>query len=191
MNRGSIIDGVDYGPLASLMGSWEGEKGMDKAPDPNGLVESPYYETLLFEAIGDVTNAESQTLAAIRYHQVVSRKSDQKVFHNETGYWMWDTKEKIIMHSLVIPRAVCVLAGGHYTGAKDSGGGILLEVSAKMDDDNWKIIQSPFMLKNARTTEFRQSITVGDAKLSYSETTTVEIYGKVFEHTDQNDLKLK
>ena len=191
MSKGGIIDGVDYGPLVSLIGTWEGDKGMDRAPDLNGTEENPYYETIFFEGIGDVTNAESQTLAAVRYHQVVSRKSDHKVFHNETGYWMWDPREKIIMHSLVIPRAVCVLAGGHYTGTKDTEGNVMLEVSAKIDDKNWKIIQSPFMLKNARTTEFRQSITVGNGELSYSETTIVEIYGKVFEHTDQNELRIE
>jgi hypothetical protein len=109
----------------------------------------------------------------------------------EGGYWMWDQREEIIMHSLVIPRGVCVLAGGHYAGAKDKEGNVIIEVSASMDDKDWKIIQSPFMLKNARTTEFRHKITAGNGKLFYSETTIIEIYGKVFEHTDQNELILQ
>jgi hypothetical protein len=28
-----IIDGIDYGPLAQLLGKWVGDKGIDKAPD--------------------------------------------------------------------------------------------------------------------------------------------------------------
>ena len=92
------------------------------------------------------------------------------------------------MHSLTIPRAVSVLAGGMHNGEKEDSGSIILEVSASLNDKDWQIIQSPFMRDNARTTEFQHRIIVGNGKLSYSETTTVEIYGKVFEHTDQNKL---
>ena len=48
------------------------------------------YETITFEAAGDVTNAERQTLAVVRYHQVVRRKSNDEVFHDQVGYWTWD-----------------------------------------------------------------------------------------------------
>jgi hypothetical protein len=127
-------------------------------------------------------------ISIVRYHQVVQKKSDNEVFHDETGYWMWDAKEEIVMHSLVIPRAVCVLAGGEYKGQKSSKGDITLEVSAKVDDKKWGILQSPFMQEKARTTEFRHKITVSNGKMSYSETTMLEIYSRVFEHTDQNEL---
>ena len=96
--------------------------------------------------------------------------------------------QNVDMHSLVIPRAVCVLAGGIYAGEKDADGRTIIKVAAKIDDDSWKIIQSPFMQKNASTTEFRQEIVVGNGRLSYSQTTMVDIYGKVFEHTDHNEL---
>ena len=92
------------------------------------------------------------------------------------------------MHSLTIPRAVSVLAGGIHNEEKQADGCIVLEVAANINDKNWQIIQSPFMHENARTTNFRHQITVGKSILSYSETTTVEIYGNVFEHTDQNEL---
>ena len=104
---------------------------------------------------------------------------------------MWDPKTEIIIHSLVIPRTVCVLAGGKYTGARNSEGQLIIEVTAGLDDKNWKIIQSPFMQENACATSFRQNMTVGNGKSSYFETTMVEIYGKVVEHTDQNELKLQ
>ncbi len=183
-------ESIDYGPLAGLIGVWEGNKGVDVAPEPDGSENNPYYETITFSAIGDVTNAESQVLAVLHYRQIVQRKSDDKVFHDETGYWMWDAKSRLIMHSLVIPRAVAVLAGGSYDGKKEDDGSLILEVSAGLDHRDWQIVQSPFMRGNARTTEFRQRITVGNGKLSYSETTIVEIYSKVFEHTDQNELVL-
>ena len=146
---------------------------------------------ITFKAIGTVSNAKSQVLSAVRYLQIVQRKSDNEIFHDETGYWMWDPKNQIVMHSLAIPRAVCVLAGGKYAGAKDKTGNVIIEVTANINDKNWNIIQSPFMQENARTIEFRQKISVGNEKLSYTESMMVEIYGDVFEHTDQNDLILQ
>lgn len=180
---------IDYGPLQGLIGIWKGDKGVDVAPEPDGTENNPYYETITFTAAGDVSNAESQVLVAVHYHQIVRRKSNDQVFHDETGYWMWDAAQKIVMHSLVIPRAVCVLAGGTYTGETGEGRRVVLEVAAAEDDDDWSIVQSPFMRDNARTTAFHHKLTVGEETLSYSETTTVDIYGRVFEHTDENELR--
>jgi len=185
------VSEIDYGPLSELIGVWKGDKGVDIAPEPDGTENNPYYETITYTAIGDVTNAESQVLSAIHYRQIVQRKSNDKVFHDETGYWMWDAESETIMHSLVIPRGVCVLAGGKHSGEKNTEGSVTLKVSANIDDKDWNIIQSPFMQNNARTTEFRHEITVGNGKLNYAETTIVDIYGKVFEHTDQNELILQ
>ena len=182
---------IDYGPLAELTGVWVGDKGMDIAPEPDGTENNPYHETITYAAVGDVTNAESQVLSVVRYHQVVQRKSNDEVFHDETGYWMWDPKTAIIMHSLVIPRGVCVLAGGKYDGAKDAEGRVVIEVAAGVDNKDWGILQSPFMQGKARTTEFSHKLTVGNGKLSYFETTVLDIYGKVFQHTDENSLTLK
>ncbi|EDN70712.1 conserved hypothetical protein [Beggiatoa sp. PS] len=183
----SNVNSLDYGPLKGLIGLWKGEKGLDVAPKSTGTAENPYYETIAYTAIGDVTNAESQVLSVVRYQQVVSHQSNDEVFHDETGYWMWDPKSKIVMHSLVIPRGVCVLAGGEYKGPTSSEQ-VEIEVVANINDENWGIIQSPFMQKNARTTAFRHKLTLKDDRLSYSETTLLEIYGKTFEHTDQNEL---
>jgi len=175
---------IDYGPLKQLIGVWKGDKGKDVAPDPEGAEINPYYETITFTAAGEVGNAESQVLSAVHYHQLVSRKADNKVFHDETGYWMWDAFTETIMHSLTIPRAVCVLAGGKYSGATNERGDVILEVAADIQD----IIQSAFMQENARTTSFRHIVVLGTEKLNYSQTTIVEIFGKTFEHTDENEL---
>jgi hypothetical protein len=183
-----VSDDIDYGPLSGLVGVWKGDKGMDVAPDPDGAENNPYYETIDYTACGDVSNAESQLLAVVHYRQIVQRKSNDQVFHDETGYWMWDAGSGVIMHALTIPRGVSVLAGGVYTGTKTPDEQVILEVSAAVDDKDWQIIQSPFMQKNARTTAFHHRLAVGNDRLSYSETTIVDIYGKVFEHTDQNEL---
>ncbi len=186
----SAKETVDYGPLKGLIGVWKGAQGVDVAPDPDGIENNPYYETITYTAVGDVTNAESQVLSILHYRQIVQRKSNDEVFHDQTGYWMWDPREDVVMHSLVIPRGVCLLAGGGYRRQKDIENHVIIEVKAHVDDHDWKIIQSPFMQEKARTTEFYQKITVENEKLSYSQTTIVDIYGKIFEHTDENELIL-
>ena len=97
---------IDYGPLTGLVGTWKGDKGMDISPEPDGQEENPYFETITFEAAGEVKNAEEQLLAIVRYHQVVQRKSNGEIFHDEIGYWTWDAAAKTVAHSLTIPRRV-------------------------------------------------------------------------------------
>lgn len=179
---------IDYGPLAGLIGTWRGDKGIDIAPEPDGKEINPFYETITFSAVGDVTNAETQVLVVIHYRQIVQRKSNDKVFHDETGYWYWDDQAGVIMQSLTIPRAVSLLAGGNYDGSVNDDGSVTLEVNASEADQDWHIIQSPFMQKNARTTKFQHLININTNSLKYSETTIVDIYGKEFVHTDQNEL---
>ena len=125
---------TDWGPLAGLIGTWKGDKGLDVAPEPDGSEESPYYETIVFEAVGNVGNAEIQVLATVRYLQIVRRKSDDEVFHDPTGYWMWDAAAGTVMQSLTIRRAVCVLAGGEHSGSVDAGKSVCLKVAAKLDE---------------------------------------------------------
>lgn len=187
MSESTVIDGIDYGPLAILVGRWEGDQGQDVAPEPDGTENNPFYETISFEAIGDVSNAESQVLVALRYLQVVRRKSNDKVFHDQTGYWMWDAASQLVMQSLTIPRAVCVLAGGTCTRGPD-GSDTVFEVSADHDDSDWNIVQSPFMHSHARTLGFRHRLSCDGSRLEYSETTLLDIYGSVFEHSDSNTL---
>lgn len=178
----------DYGPLAALIGNWRGDKGLDVAPEPDGVEREPYYETLFFEPIGDVTNAEEQCIFSLRYHQVVYRQRNDEVFHNETGYWMWVASTGTVMHSLTIPRAVCVLAGGAFHQVYDPSKKVTLEVAAKLGDPDWGIIQSPFMRDRASTLSFTQRLTVEGERLEYEQNTLVEIYGRQFDHTDGNLL---
>lgn len=183
------MEKIDYGPLAGLIGSWRGDKGRDMAPESDGIEENLYYETLVFSAAGDVDNAETQELVAVHYQQAVNRISDDKAIHNQTGYWIWDAEAKTIMHSFTIPRGVCVIAGGIHQGGVNEDGKITLTVAAAKDGTDWQIIQSPFMQGNARSIEFRQTLTLGEQDLSYSQSTIVDIYGKRFDHTDENRLR--
>ena len=177
---------VDYGPLTQFIGTFTGDKGLDIAPDPDGKEENLFYETIVFSEAGEAVNAEEQSLAALHYHLVVNRKSDDKVIHNQTGYWMWDKEKNEIIQSIAIPRAVCLLAAG--TATTEENGKVIINVATDEKSDSWGIVQAPFMHKKAKTTSFKQTMTIQGNELHYHETTMVDIYGNSFEHTDTNTL---
>ncbi|CAA0118342.1 Uncharacterised protein [Halioglobus japonicus] len=185
MSTHTIIDGVDYGPLAALVGTWTGDKGVDKVPEPDGEDRNPYYETIVFEAAGDVTNAEKQTLSVVRYHQQVSRKSNDEVFHDQVGYWLWDPADNGIVETFTIPRGVAVVAVGTLAPGNTAEDELVFKVAADADG----IVQAPFMFKQARTTAFTHTITLKGDQMRYTENTVLDIYDKKsFDHRDVNTL---
>lgn len=58
MSEHTIIEGINYGPLAVLVGTWEGDKGVDRAPEPDGEESSPYFETIVFEVAADANSPQ-------------------------------------------------------------------------------------------------------------------------------------
>ena len=92
---------IDYGPLTGLIGTWQGDKGHGCGARTRWQEESPYFETITFTPIGDVTNAEEQVLVGLRYQQVVSHlDQNNKVFSRpDCGYWMW-IRPQAPFHSL-------------------------------------------------------------------------------------------
>ncbi len=185
----TVIDGLDYGPIACLVGEWKGDRGMDISPDQDeddGIERNPYYETIVFEAIGDAENANEQVLAVVRYHQKVYRKSNDQQFHDQIGYWTWDSKTGVVTHSVNIPRAVAIVAGGNAT---QDGSKTVLEVSAGLDKEDYTVSQSDFMFAKAKTTAFDMTIEVDGDSMSYRESTMLEIYGnRSFDHRDKSVL---
>ncbi|MDH6153394.1 MULTISPECIES: hypothetical protein [Paraburkholderia] len=67
--QGTVIKGMDFGPLAKLVGTWRtiATGGVDVAPGQVGSkvgtgnpAMEPYYEQLTFEPAADATNASDQ-----------------------------------------------------------------------------------------------------------------------------------
>jgi len=190
MTDATTIDGIDYGPLAALVGVWSGDRGVDRAPEPDGEENNPYYETITFEAAGDVTNAEEQTLAIVRYHQVVRRKSNDEVFHDQVGYWLWDPADDSIVECFTIPRGVAVVAGGRFVAPASPDAELVLQVAAEAGAADLGIVQASFMLNRAKTTAFTHTLTVKGDEMQYTESTTLDIYGKQgYDHRDSNTLQ--
>jgi len=190
-------DNEHYGPLSTLIGTWQGREGKDVSPEPDGIEHNAYEETLTCEPIGDITNAEDQQLWALRYHQTVNRIRDGKHIHDQVGYWAWDKRSNTITQSATIPRGVSIVASGTPT-LSDNGGTCInictSEIISSIGNENSQsptlsaIAQTPFMDDNARTTRYSLSLQLSKNSLSYSQTVSLEIYGKVFDHTDSNTL---
>jgi len=187
MSEHRIIDGIDYGPLVGLIGTWKGDQGRDTSPEPDGDEYNPYYETIAFSAAGDVTNAEEQTLSIVRYHQQVSRKSNDELFHEQVGFWLWDPTDNTIIETFTIPRGLALVAGGVAAPAA-AGDEVVLSVSAAADDPDWGISQFLFLRKRARTERFEHRVSVQGDRMNYHQTTFLDIYGRKFDHTDRNEL---
>jgi hypothetical protein len=85
-----VIDGLDYGPIGAMVGTWTGDKGLDTSAEPMGEEKVVYRETIVFEAAGWVKNGGEQTLSIVRYHQSVNRVDTGEGFHDQVGYWTWD-----------------------------------------------------------------------------------------------------
>ena len=81
----------EWGPLAALIGDWEGTAGLDVAfsHERNQVWETPFSEKVTMKPFGPVQNG-SQTLFGLDYKTAMWRGSEENPFHTEVGYWLWD-----------------------------------------------------------------------------------------------------
>jgi hypothetical protein len=181
-----VIGGIDYGPLVGLIGTWKSAPngGVDVAPGQAGSKVgkgqpsvTPYYETITYTAAGGAVNASDQNLAAVYYRQQVFAKSDNKQFHDQTGYLIYDKKNQKVYDTFCIPRGVCVVAEG-APGTK-----MTLKTQSK------GVAETQYMLKTDRTQAFSVTFTLSGNTLKYKQKTDLQVYGKPFSHTDSDTLK--
>jgi hypothetical protein len=183
-----VIAGLDYGPLVGLIGTWKsapkGGVGVDVAPGQAGSTVgkgnpavSPYYETIKYTPAGGAVNASEQNLTALYYRQQVFAKSDNKKFHDQTGYLIYDKKDRKVYDTFCIPRGVCVVAEGA------PGTTMTLRTKSK------GVAETQFMLKTDRTQAFSVTFKLSENTLKYKQKTDLQVYGKPFSHTDSDTLK--
>jgi len=181
-----VIGGLDYGPLVGLIGTWKSAPngGVDVAPGQAGSTVgkgnpavSPYYETITYTPAGDAVNASEQHLAALYYRQQVFAKIDNKQFHDQTGYLIYDKIGQKVYDTFCIPRGVCVVAEG--------APGTTMTLKTQSNG----VAQTQYMLNNDRTEAFSVTFTLSRNTLKYEQTTDLYVYGKPFSHTDSDTLK--
>lgn len=175
------------GPLASLAGVWEGDKGDDIAPDDDrrSIENNKYRERLSLLPFGPVDNHDQQ-LYGLRYHTMAWRIGEPDSFHEEAGYWLWDGKTQQVMRCFVVPRGITVLAGG--TVKLDAK---TFKLAAELGSPTYGICSSPFLDREFKTVRYDLTVTVHSANsFSYDEDTQLKILGQsnIFHHRDKNTL---
>jgi hypothetical protein len=176
----------EMGPLATLIGTWEGDKGDDAAPGSDrGIARSKFREIFRMEPVGRVDNHE-QVLHGLRYFRNSWRLGEPNPFHEEFGYILWDAKAGQVMRSLIIPRGMSLLAGG--TATLDAK---VFTVRADLGSQTYGIASNPFLNEEFKTVRFDSTITVhGADTFSYADDTQLKLRGRdeLFHHVDKNTL---
>ena len=183
-----MADNAEWGPLAGLIGEWEGDDGLDLSwHNVEGeLGETPYREKVSMKPFGPVDNG-TQHLYGLDYRMAAWRGDEENPFHTEVGYWLWD--------------------------AADGRGDALLHGAARLDADRgrqrraratrrsrWRRPSAARCTGSSRTStsprrpaprSTRAPCTIdGDGTWSYDECTTYDhAIGGEIAHTDRNTLR--
>ncbi len=175
-----------FGPLAALVGTWEGERGADASPAPDRSIgKNAYRERLVLEPMDPVDNHE-QILQALRYSTTAWRIGEADPFHEELGYWLWDAERQQVMRAFQVPRGVSILAGG--TVAPDAAG---FALAAELGSATYGICSNQFLDAEFRTVRYELTVRVlGPSSFSYEEDTQMRVRGQdaLFHHIDSNTL---
>ncbi len=177
---------TELGPLAPLVGIWEGSDGLDVAYQygPDASVETPFRERMSFEPTGLVANG-SQRLYGLDYRTNAWRLGEDEPFHAEVGYWLWDADAAHLMRCFMVPRGAMVLAGGDAAADAQS-----FELRAERGDPVHGILSNPHLEAAARTTHYTLKLRFEAGQLVYQEETVLALEGQPepFRHTDRNRL---
>ena len=176
----------NLGPLTGLAGIWEGTRGVDVHPEVEGPLKQAFHERIELQPIDPQTNGP-QLLYGLRYHARIVKVGEDKTFHDQVGYWLWEPATETVILTLSIPRGQTAMALGKTTANAKT-----FEVVAKRGSTVNGICSNPFLEFAYKTTEFRMAVTVhDDGSWSYDEETILVIHGQSepFRHTDRNTLK--
>jgi len=176
------------GPLAQLVGTWEGTTGNDVAPSQTRGVEiSNFRERMIFQPFGPVNNHE-QILFGLKYSTTAWRMGEVNPFHEDMGYWLWDKQDSQVMKCFVIPRGISLIAGGTVQADAKS-----FKIQAKDGSNTYGICHNLFLEKEFKIVGFELKIEFLDSKtLTYEQDTLLKMKSQkdIFHHKDKNTLKL-
>ncbi len=172
---------ANLGPLRPMAGIWEGVRGLDVKPKAEGAKKQAYVERIELQPIDPQTNGP-QLFYGLRYHTHIVKPEQVKTYHEQVGYWLWESAAGSLIHTLTIPRGQIVMATG-----KASAEARQFELIAARD----AIRSNPFLEYAFNTVEFRIKVSINaDGTWSYDEDTVMMIRGQAepFHHTDRNTL---
>lgn len=179
---------TEWGPLAALIGEWEGDGGLDRSFShaEGRVIDTPYREKVSMKPFGPVDNGR-QRLYGLDYRSSMWRGSEELPFHTEVGYWLWDAAAGEVLRGFVVPRGITVLAGAIGVAADATS----YELAAELGDPRYGVSENAYLGEHASTLAFRVTITAHDENSwSYDETTTLRmtVLPDLLPHTDSNRL---
>ena len=175
----------NLGPLAPMAGVWEGRRGLDVNPKPEGARKQAFVERMELQPIDPQSNGP-QLLYGLRYHTHIVKPGEVETYHDQVGYWLWEPATGAVVMTLTIPRGQTALAVGSATPEAKR-----FELRAKRGAEVNGICSIPFLEYAFRTVEFRIAVTIHtDASWSYTEDTVLLVRGQdePFHHSDENTL---
>ena len=176
----------EWGPLAGLIGEWEGDGGLDTAYSHvrHEVGGTPYREKCTLKPFGPVANGR-QHLYGLDYRSAMWRGDEENPFHTEVGYWLWDAATGEVLRGFVVPRGITVLAGG--TAQADA---TTFRLAATNGGVPYGIGENQYLAKNGSTLSYEVTITIGDGTWSYEELALLKMpeFADPFPHTDHNTL---
>jgi len=175
----------NLGPLTGMAGIWQGKRGLDINPKPDGPEKQAFVERIELQPIDPQTNGP-QLFYGLRYHAHVVKPGEVETYHDQIGYWLWEPATGNLIQTLAIPRGQVAMAFGHAAADATS-----FELMAKRGVETNGICSNPFLEHAFRTIEYRIKVTINtDGTWSYDEDTILMIRGQTepFHHTDRNTL---
>jgi len=177
---------AEWGPLAGLVGEWEGDGGLDISwHNVEGeLGETPYREKVSMKPFGPVDNG-TQSLYGLDYRMAAWRGSEENPFHTEVGYWLWDGAAGEVMRCFMVPRGSTLIAGGTAAAGDTS-----FALEATVGSEVYGILSNKYLAEKARTKKYTCTVTINDdGTWSYDECTNYDhAIGGEIAHTDRNTL---
>ncbi|MEO0369104.1 MAG: heme-binding beta-barrel domain-containing protein [Pseudomonadota bacterium] len=183
---------IDFGPLASFIGTWTGS-GIDTVPDgKGGSKATPFIQEITLQPIPKLGYG-SQQVVALAYtcldwatNDGVTPTTMFPVFE-ERGYWIWVAEEQQIVLQVANPRGLSMLA----VGASDSNGGF----KVTSDDGNYQngygVLVSEYLRTVAQPVGYEASVKLlASDEFHYSCNTILQLQdGSLFNQTDITTLK--
>jgi hypothetical protein len=80
----------NLGPLRRLAGVWQSDQGVDINPKAQGPERRVFREHIRMDPIDAQTNGP-QLLYGLRYHIHINTPEEAITFHDQVGYWLWET----------------------------------------------------------------------------------------------------